>query len=220
MYSFAQRPDTQVVDEPFYALYLARTGAPHPGREEVLRHQLADEEAVKKQIAGLRNKPVVFIKNMAHHMEVLQEPLMKGALNVLLIRSPAQILASYAQVMESPVMRDIGIEYQYQLFEKLKENNGDPIVVDAGTLLKNPVGVLETLCHRCAIAFFPSMLSWAPGPKPYDGIWAKYWYKNVHQSVGFAEQKTSHRALPAHLHDLFTRANDYYEKLLPFSIKA
>lgn len=220
MYSFAQRPDTQVVDEPFYALYLARTGAAHPGREDVLRHQLTDEEAVKKQIAGLRNKPVVFIKNMAHHMEVLREPLMKEALNVLLIRNPAQILASYAEVMESPVMRDIGIEYQYQLFGKLKESNGDPIVVDAGALLKNPRGVLEKLCHRCAIAFFPSMLSWAPGPKPYDGIWAKYWYKNVHQSVGFAEQKTSHRALPAHLRHLFTTANDYYEKLLPFSIKA
>ena len=153
-------------------------------------------------------------------MEVLHDPFIKDALNVLLIRHPAQILASYAQVMESPVMRDIGIEHQYQLFRKLSLNNGDPIVVDAGILLSNPQAVLETLCHRCAIGFFPSMLRWNPGPKPYDGVWAKYWYKNVHQSVGFAEQKTSHRALPAHLHDLFNKANEYYEKLLPFSIKA
>ena len=29
------------------------------------------------------------------------------------------------------------------------------------------------------------MLKWSEGPKKADGIWAKYWYKNVHNSKGF-----------------------------------
>ncbi|MGK7368639.1 MAG: hypothetical protein ACNS64_00385, partial [Candidatus Halalkalibacterium sp. M3_1C_030] len=37
MYSFAQRSDTKVIDEPFYAYYLRKTGKKHPGREEVLK---------------------------------------------------------------------------------------------------------------------------------------------------------------------------------------
>ncbi len=36
MYSFAQRPDTCVVDEPLYGHFLRVTGALHPGREEVM----------------------------------------------------------------------------------------------------------------------------------------------------------------------------------------
>jgi hypothetical protein len=47
MYSFAQRTDTRVVDEPFYALYLSESGAEHPGREDVLADQSADEATVK-----------------------------------------------------------------------------------------------------------------------------------------------------------------------------
>ncbi len=220
MYSFGQRDDTRVWDEPFYAVYLNKSGASHPGRDEVLRAQPADEAIVKHHLATQNDRPVVFVKNMAHHMEAMREPFIKGALNVFLIRHPAQILASYAEVIVQPVMRDIGIAYQYQLFTELRKKDEDPAIVDAGELLRNPCGVLEKLCHHCAIGFSPAMLSWPPGPKPFDGVWAKYWYKNVHQSVGFAEQKTSNRPLPAHLQELCANANHYYEKLLPFSLKA
>ena len=39
MYSFRERQDTTVFDEPFYAHYLNVTGREHPGREEVLKTQ-------------------------------------------------------------------------------------------------------------------------------------------------------------------------------------
>ena len=39
MYSFAQRSDTTVFDEPLYAHYLKESGVIHPGREEVLLEQ-------------------------------------------------------------------------------------------------------------------------------------------------------------------------------------
>ena len=44
MYSFAQRPDTIVFDEPLYAHYLRVTGIDHPGKEEVLASQEQDGE--------------------------------------------------------------------------------------------------------------------------------------------------------------------------------
>ena len=47
MYSFAQRADTTVVDEPFYGFYLDQTKIPHPGREEVLRSQPLSEAEVR-----------------------------------------------------------------------------------------------------------------------------------------------------------------------------
>ena len=163
---------------------------------------------------------MLFVKNMAHHMEILEQPFINGALNVFLIRNPYQIIASYAEVIELPVMRDIGIAYQYQLFEELQQRGEQPIVVDSGLLLENPPGVLEKLCTACALSFDQRMLHWSAGPKPYDGVWATHWYANVHQSTGFMKQQTSTRALPERLQSLYEEAHRYYEKLLPFSLKA
>jgi hypothetical protein len=220
MYSFAQRTDTVVLDEPFYAVYLSKSGAMHPGRQTILQALPTEEVRVRKQIASAHQTGVLFIKNMAHHMEVLADPLLEGATHLFLIRDPIQILASYAEVITQPVMRDIGIEFQSQLFSALQKKGIDPLVVDAGFLLRNPVTVLTKLCERCSLPFEQRMVHWPAGPKPYDGVWSDYWYANVHRSTGFKMQPTSSRPLPAHLHELYLRAKPFYEKLLPFSVKA
>jgi hypothetical protein len=220
MYSFAQRSDTSVLDEPFYAVYLSKSGAQHPGRAEVLMAQSSDEKIVKQQIRQCQDKPIVFIKNMAHHMEVLDDPFVEDAINIFLIRDPKQIIASYAQVIEKPVMRDIGLEYQYELFTRLEKANQPLIVVDSNLLLQNPAAVLKQLCHRCAMGFESAMLTWKAGPKSYDGVWHTHWYANVHLSTGFAKQNTSDRPLPEYLNPLYQQARGYYQKLLPFSLKA
>ena len=220
MYSFAQRSDTTVFDEPFYAVYLDLSGAPHPGRDEVLQAQSKDEDVVRTMIQNHRSTPVLFIKNMAHHMEVMENPFFDNAINVFLIRNPKQIIASYSQVIEQPVMRDIGIEYQYTLFQQLTKQKNKVVVLDSGLVLENPEVVLKKLCAACEIPFDNGMLTWKKGPKPYDGVWAKHWYSNVHNSTGFAKQTTSERQLSANLQPLFNDARVYYEKLLPFSLKA
>jgi hypothetical protein len=220
MYSFAQRSDTRVMDEPFYAFYLKKSGALHPGREDVLKAQPTTEKEVKAQIASLKQVPVLFIKNMAHHMEAMEEPLIENAIHIFLIRDPRQIIASYAQVIEKPVMRDIGIEYQYNLFNDLRKNGMEPVVIDSGLLLENPSSVLNQICQRCSIGFQHEMLQWKAGPKPFDGVWATHWYENVHRTTGFQLQVTSTRPLPSHLNPLYQQAKGYYEKLLPISLKA
>jgi hypothetical protein len=220
MYSFAQRSDTTVFDEPFYAVYLDKSGAQHPGRDEVLKAQSNDEDVVHTMIANHKSSPVLFVKNMAHHMEVMEKPFFDNSVNIFLIRNPKQIIASYAQVIEKPVMRDIGIEYQYTLFEQLTKQKNNVIVLDSGHSLQNPETVLKKLCDACGIPFEPAMLRWEKGPKSYDGVWAKHWYANVHNSTGFEKQNTSERPLPESLQKLYEQAKDYYEKLLPFSLKA
>jgi hypothetical protein len=219
MYSFAQRSDTQVFDEPFYAIYLEKSGADHPGRQEVLDHQSKDENTVKQMINS-SSKDVAFVKNMAHHMEVLLNPILDNSYNLFLIRNPHQIIASYSQVIDSPVMRDIGIEYQFQLYQELVAEKKRVIIIDSGLILDNPEGVLCKLCNAIGIDFQPAMLQWKAGPKQYDGVWANHWYSNVHQSTGFEKQKTSERTLREDLKPLYQQAYRYYEKLLPFCLKA
>lgn len=220
MYSFAQRSDTEVADEPFYAVYLANTGAEHPGREAILQALPSCEQDVRDTLFANQRKPVLFIKNMAHHMEVLAHPLVEPATNVFLIRDPGQILSSYTEIIAKPGMRDIGIAYQYTLFEKLRTEGREPIVVDSSVLLQDPAAMLEQLCTRCGIPYEESMTHWPAGPKPYDGVWAPHWYSNVHRSTGFERKVNARRAAPEHLQQLYHEAWSYYEKLLPFALKA
>jgi hypothetical protein len=218
MYSFAQRSDTLVVDEPFYALYFSKTDVHHPGREAVLNAQASGEEKVKAEVFRQHTKPVYFIKNMAHHIEVMENrDFLSECINIFLIRNPTQIIASYAQVIENPVMRDIGIEYEWKLFDEL--NDPKSIVLDSGLLLENPESVLKQVCERAGIAFEKQMLAWQPGPKAYDGIWAPHWYANVHKSSGFEKQPTSERALPDRLKPLAEQADIYYKNLLHHAIR-
>jgi hypothetical protein len=218
MYSFAQRSDTLAVDEPFYAMYFSKTNVHHPGKEEVLKAQSSSEEEVKREVFKQHERPVYFIKNMAHHLEVMENrDFLSKCMNIFLIRNPRQIIASYAQVIEKPVMRDIGIEYEWKLFNELKDPKS--IVLDSGLLLENPESVLKQVCERAGIAFEKQMLTWQPGPKPYDGVWAPHWYANVHRSSGFEKQPTSERALPDQLKHLAEQADVYYKELLQHAIR-
>ena len=68
MYSFENRGDTTVVDEPMYAQYLSKNNAEHPGRKEIINSQFSEIKKVKEAVL-FKNYPTdyLFIKNMAHH---------------------------------------------------------------------------------------------------------------------------------------------------------
>ncbi len=221
MYSFAQRLETIVFDEPLYAHYLRVTGVVHPGQEEILQSQENDGDKVVQQLMlGAFEKSVAFFKQMTHHLVQLDEAFLAHTKNIIFIRDPKQIISSYAQVRPDVNMQDIGIEKQWQLYNQLTENNFHCVVLDSNEILKAPEKVLTDLCIRLQIPFDKAMLQWPAGPKKEDGIWAKYWYDNVHKSTGFEMQKTSSRALPQYLEPLYNESNKYYDLLFQHSLKA
>lgn len=195
MYSFAQRADTAVVDEPLYAHYLLRqaTEADHPGRTEILNSQNGDgSEVVKDMLTNDYGKDAIVFKQMTHHLVELDPYFLDKMDNVLLIRDPRAILNSFSKVVDKVTAEDIGIPQQYKLFQQLKKAGKLTAVIDAHLLLMNPSSVLVQLCDRLNIPFTDKMLSWQAGARPEDGIWAKHWYTNVHKSTGFKpwEEKT------------------------------
>jgi len=221
MYSFAQRTNTKVVDEPLYAHYLAQTNIQHPGREAVLQSQSQNAQRVLEDVIfGEYEAAILFIKNMTSHVALLDVGFLENLTNIIYIRNPKQIIASYAKVVSDPIRAtEIGTIEQYNLFQQLKAKGKAPIVFDSGELLKNPIVALKKLCAACEIPFEAAMLSWKAGGIPEDGIWAKYWYSNVHQSTGFKKQKTSDRILPEALEPLYQELKPYYEEMYAQSIR-
>ena len=211
MRSFESRPDTVVVDEPLYAHYLAVTGIDHPGREHIMASQPTRWEAVAEQLTGpLPGDPAVhYQKHMTHHLlpEVGREWL--GALtHAYLIRDPAQVVASYARVRGEPTLADLGYEQQVEIFR----GYGGP-VVDAADVLRDPAGTLGRLCEAVGIAFDPAMLSWKPGPRETDGVWAPFWYAAVRASTGFAAYDPRPAVVPDRLRWLVEAAQPSYDEL-------
>ena len=191
MRSWENRPDCTVVDEPFYAAYLAATGLEHPCRDEILSSQSNDYRQVIETIsAEPANTPLLYLKQMTHHMPVdLDMGWCSGMSHCFLIRDPAQVIASYVQKMPTVSEDDIGISRQAELFRQIISVTGVvPAVIDSNDVLKNPEKLLRELCDYLEIDFpKEKMLHWPAGRRASDGVWAHHWYCNVEQSTGFAE---------------------------------
>jgi hypothetical protein len=189
MYSFAQRPDTSVVDEPLYAYYLTHSQQrpDHPATAAILASQSSDGQTVVREVLqGEYPSPVVVFKQMTHHLLDLDRSFFAAARHVLLVRDPRAILASYSKVIATPTAYDIGIPQQEELYQYLDRRGQLDAIVDARRLLLDPPGVLQRLCERLELPFTERMLSWPPGARAEDGVWAPYWYRRVHTSTGFA----------------------------------
>ncbi|RYP86082.1 HAD family hydrolase [Nocardioides guangzhouensis] len=183
MRAWENRPDCTVVDEPFYAAYLVRTGLDHPGRDAVVASQPTDAEAVVAALQAPTGSPVHYAKHMTHHLaDDMDLGWVTGFRNVLLIRDPAEVVASYVRSRESCEPQDIGLLQQERLMDAFPE--GTP-VIDAGDFLHDPEAHLRWLCGWLDIDFTDRMLHWPAGPRDSDGVWAPYWYAAVQQSTGF-----------------------------------
>lgn len=222
MYAFAQRTDTQVVDEPLYAHFLVQSDsrAAHPGEEEILRSMENDgKKVVEHLLYGTFPKPVIIFKQMTHHLVNIDLGFLTRMENVLLIRNPREILASYTKVIQKPSMADIGIEMQYELYQTLLPSGTLKAIVDARELLLDPAGVLRQLCEKLDMPFDANMLEWKAGARPEDGAWAKYWYDNVHRSTGFQKHVDKIIELPAEMEALAEQAMPFYKALYENALK-
>lgn len=221
MYSFAQRADTVVYDEPLYGYYLSHSKAKeyHPGADEVIDSMENDGEKVVRMMTGPQPKPVAFFKNMTHHLLDLDRSFLQELDNVILTRDPREMLPSYASAVASPTMQDVGYEAHLQLLGHLDKMGIVPTVIDAKQLLLDPSRVLGLLCQRMKIPMDAGMLSWKAGARPEDGVWAKHWYNNVHRSTGFGKYAPKTEPFPDALKPLLDACLPIYHQLMELSLK-
>ena len=220
MYSFAQRKDTRVVDEPLYGHYLRVTGIAHPGRDEVMAAVDCDGDRVMRRLLDGHGPGdgYLFLKQMAHHLVELDLSFLERTLNIFLIRDPQQMLPSLTIQLPEAGLADTGLKRQWLLYQALADAGQDPVVIDSRELLLDPPGVLETLCSRIGMPWTDAMLSWDAGPREEDGVWAPYWYHAVHESTGFSAyvHKT---AFPEALRPLLEECAPWYDKLFAHAIR-
>ena len=222
MYSFAQRSDTTVVDEPLYGHFLRVTGTLHPGREEVLASVNCDGNEVMQQLLDVHaaeGRDILFMKQMAHHLVSLDLDFLQHTRNIFLVRDPQQMLPSLTIQLPHAGLADTGLKMQWQLYAELVEAGQQPAILDSRELLLQPRNVLSELCQHLEIPFTDDMLRWAAGPRVEDGIWAPHWYHAVHRSTGFSAY-VEKNGFPEHLDALLAECKPWYDKLFAHAIRA
>lgn len=217
MRSFGARADCAVLDEPYFAPYLARTGKQHPGREETLEEHEADPDKVAEICAGAapHNAAFYFQKHMPHHMLAdFSMDWAKTAKHFFLIREPARVIASYAKGRGVFDMDDLGFAPQRLMFERLTALTGKaPPVIDSVDILNAPTAMLRSLCTALEIPFDPAMLSWPAGARAEDGAWAPYWYGSVEKSTGFGKAPSHDPVVPPKYQQMLSRCEQDYSAL-------
>jgi hypothetical protein len=217
MRAWGNRDDTVVIDEPFYAYFLKATGVQHPGADEVIATGETDWRKVVAYLTGpIPNESGVFFqKQMTHHLlpEIDREWL--GAVtNCFLIRDPREVINSYIKKREDPALEDLGFVQQTELFDFVRAHtNRVPPVIDAKDVLQNPERTLRLLCEAIGVQFTKSMLSWPPGLRDTDGVWAKHWYGEVANTNSFQPYRSLNLEPPERLREIHERCRELYEQL-------
>jgi hypothetical protein len=223
MRSFENREDTAVVDEPFYAAYLMKTGLDHPMRDTIVMSQPLDWQRIVDRLLGPipGGRTVFYQKHMTHHMlPEFDRNWIRSCRNAFLIRAPERVLGSYTEKRPEVSLADIGFVQQRELFEREADRLGHaPPVIESTDVLQNPRAMLTALCAALGIPFSDRMLQWPKGRRATDGVWAPAWYDAVEQSMGFAKpQERTRAALPDDLRSITDAARPHYERLAAFKI--
>lgn len=221
-YSFAQRADTAVWDEPYYAAWLHATGEAHPLAKETIAVGPADPSAVAARILS-RPAPIFYQKHMAHHMLPAfdLEGWFDHATHAFLIRPPAEVLRSYTAKYDRATLDLIGLLQQAALFDRAADRLGAPPPVIRGEdIQRRPEAALTALCQALDIPFDAAMLAWPKGPKSYDGAWAPHWYDRVWASSAFtAPPDVAPSPLPPPLRRIAEEAEPLYRRLEAAALK-
>jgi hypothetical protein len=218
MRSWGNRTDTFVCDEPFYAFYLKTTGREHPGAAEVIAHGETDSRKVIASLTGNvpDGKRIFYQKQMTHHLlPEIDRGWLGAVTNCFLIRDPAEVIVSYIKKNDDPTLEDIGFVQQAEIFDWVREHSGAiPPVIDAQDVLENPEKILRSLGEAIGVAFTEAMLSWEPGLRETDGIWAKHWYGEVAKTTSFRKPARREREpVPERLGAVYERSRESYAQL-------
>jgi hypothetical protein len=191
-------------------------------RAESIAGGLTDPAAVARACSGSipGQKPHFYQKHMAHHMlESFPMDWARVVTNIILIRHPARVVASYSAKRENPHADDLGAARLREINDFLQACGQSPPVLDSADIRADPRGMLEALCDHIGLPWTPNMLSWEAGGIPEDGPWAPHWYGAIHRSTGFAGPEDPVPELTGGLADLAGSMMEDYEALADIRLK-
>jgi len=158
---------------------------------------------------------------MTHHLlPEVDRQWLDAVTNCFLIRDPREVIASYIKKRENPALEDLGYVQQAEIFDFVRARAKSlPPVLDAKDVLENPERMLRLLCQEAGVEFSESMLSWPPGLRETDGVWAKHWYGEVAKTTSFRPYRPTDEQVAERLREIYERCRECYERLYQYRLR-
>lgn len=217
MRSFGARADCAVTDEPFYGAFLHDTGMRQPMADQIIAAMDCDWQSVAAAMNGPvpGGKPLWYQKHMPHHMV--------GGISIadfpdhehgFLIRDPARVVASHAAKRIDVTPEDLGVDKQLEYADYIEQKTGkSAIILDSTDISRDPESHLRALCEAMNIGWDSAMLSWEPGYRDTDGIWATHWYNKVIDTSGFSGSEDGPKPLTSEQRKIADSCRPAYEQM-------
>jgi hypothetical protein len=181
-----ERGDLNILHEPFSYLYYVHKEAATIDQQFVDPDHPTDYPGIRTHIEKAAEDRDMFFKDMcAHGYEHLKndDEFLEKLNNTFLIRDPAKAIASYYAMNPEVTLEEIGLAQLCRIYEKVRDFEAAPVVVDADDLEDNPEGIIRAYCHALDIPFIPESLTWEPGHQSEWDIWED-WHTDAAQSTG------------------------------------
>ncbi len=188
MRAWGNRDDTVVVDEPLYAFYLQATGIQHPDAEEVIATGETDWRKV-----------------VAH----LAEPIQNGKRICFQKQMTHHLLPEIDRDWLGAVTNCFLIREPGEVINSYIKKREDPALEDLGFVQQ--AEIFDFVRTK-------SMLSWPPGLRDTDGIWARYWYGEVAKTTSFQPYRPTASEVPARLREIHQQCCECYERLYEYRL--
>lgn len=168
------------------------------GQTDIGGRSLATVPEVLAELRSLATTQTVFIKDTTdrRHPAIMADQRFwaEDAHHTFLIRHPRETLRSYLAVRRNPRIHELGFEAAYELYAKVSRLTGrDPLVIDAGDLMRRPAETVKAYCAQAGLGFRPDALSWQPSDRPEWQSGFSHWFTGVVASSGFADMPTRRR---------------------------
>jgi len=153
---------------------------------------------VLAELRALATTQTVFVKDTTdrrHPAIMADQPFWaRDAQHTFLIRHPRETLRSYLAVRRNPRIHELGFEAAYELYARVRTLTGrDPLVIDAGDLMRRPAETVRAYCAHVGLEFQPGALSWQPSDRPEWQSGFSHWFTGVVASSGFADVPSRRR---------------------------
>ena len=183
-----ERGDLDCLQEPFMYYYYIECEVRAMPHFEVDADQPVCYQDIVQSLFDRAQKSPVFFKDMSYYVipEMLKdEALLKRLTHSFLIRNPLKSIMSYHKLDNEVTLDEIGLESQWQHYEKIQQMTGaSPVVIEAESVQANPELAIGGYWQQLGLDYRQEAFDWQNKSVPEDWAQVEGWHGSVSASQG------------------------------------
>ena len=193
-----ERGDLDCLHEPFMYYYYVGLGKRELPHSDLHIGRLTGFDEIIRDMQSRAQSTPVFFKDMGYYVipEIYNHPQLATEIqHLVLIRDPRKSILSYYKLDPEVSLEEIGVESQFRLYSWLKDNGGNPMVIEAEAIQDDPQGAMSSVWQHLGLDHRIEAFSWQSDDVPEDWKSVSGWHQAVMASDGIRKNEEDEAAV-------------------------